>query len=226
MFPFGFGLSYTKFGFSDLHVQSSSAGGVVQTSASRPRSPTPGRWPVPTSPRSISAIRRVAGEPPRQLVGFRKVDLQPGKSARVEFTVTPRDTWWWAQTAGGWTQSPGDYRVYVGDSSALANLPLRGSFAITQTAAARQVIVDAPREFVPGQSGQVTVRLTRSGSATLPLVRLALQLPQGWTATPIGPTTFTQVGPTAVAAGVVHGHAALMGAGDQRHHPCDGRPRP
>ena len=121
-----------------------------------------------------------------QLVGFKKVYLQAGKSAQVAFTVTPRDTWWWDQNAGGWTQSPGTYHVYVGDSSALANLPLRGSFAITQTAAARQVIVDAPREFVPGQSGQVTVRLTHSGSATLPLVRLALQLPQGWTATPIG----------------------------------------
>jgi beta-glucosidase len=137
-----------------------------------------------------------AGEPPRQLVGFKRVYLQPGKSARVEFKITPRDTWWWAQTAGGWTQSPGEYHVYVGDSSSLANLPLHGSFAITQTAAARQVIVDAPREFVPGQAGQVSVRLTRSGNATLPQVRLALQLPQGWTATSAGPTSFTNVSPT------------------------------
>jgi beta-glucosidase len=194
MFPFGFGLSYTKFRFSGLHVQSSRAGGVADVRVSATITNTGSVAGADVAQIYLGDPAR-AGEPPRQLVGFRKVNLQPGKSTRVEFAVTPRDTWWWSQTAGGWTQSPGDYRVYVGDSSSLTNLPLRGSFAITQTAAARQVIVDAPREFVPGQSGQVTVRLTRSGSATLPLVRLALQLPQGWTATPTGPTSFTQVSP-------------------------------
>jgi len=58
------------------------------------------------------------------------------------------------------------------------------------------VTVAAPREFVPGQRSEVTVRLTRSGSATLALVRLALQVPQGWTASPTGPTSFTNVSPT------------------------------
>ncbi len=194
LFPFGYGLSYTKFGFSGLHVQSTGQDGLsnVRVSATITNTGSVGGADVA---QIYLGDPSVAGEPPRQLVGFKKVYLQAGRSAHVEFTVTPRDTWWWAQTAGGWTQSPGTYRVYVGDSSALANLPLRGSFAIAQTAAARQVIVDAPREFVPGQSGQVTVRLTHSGSATLPSVRLALQLPQGWTAAPIGPTTFTHVAP-------------------------------
>ncbi len=143
LFPFGFGLSYTKFAFSGLHVQSTDANGVsnVRVSATITNTGSVGGADVAQIYLGDPAV---AGEPPRQLVGFKKVYLQAGKSAQVEFTVTPRDTWWWDQTAGGWTQSPGNYRVYVGDSSALANLPLRGSFAITQTAAARQVIVDAP----------------------------------------------------------------------------------
>ena len=64
------------------------------------------------------------GEPPRQLVGFQRVQLNPGQSTRVEFTITPRDTWWWDDAADGWDQTAGLYRVYVGDSSALAGLPV------------------------------------------------------------------------------------------------------
>jgi beta-glucosidase len=195
LFPFGYGLSYTRFAFSGLHVQSTDENGVsdVHVSATITNTGSVGGADVA---QIYLGDPSAAGEPPHQLVGFRKVYLQPGKSAQVSFTVTPRDTWWWDQPAGGWTQSPGTYHVYVGDSSALTNLPLRGSFAITQTAAARQVVVDAPREFVPGQSGLVTVRLTHSGSATLPWVRVALQVPQGWTTTPTGSTTFTHVAPS------------------------------
>ena len=195
MFPFGFGLSYTKFAFSGLHVQSSSDNGVSNVHVSAKLTNTGSVAGADVAQIYLGDPAR-AGEPPRQLVGFRKVFLKPGGSARVEFTVTPRDTWWWDQPAGGWTQTAGEYHVYVGDSSAMANLPLRGAFAIQRTAAARQVTVAAPREFVPGQHSEVTVRLTRSGSATLALVRLALQVPQGWTASPTGPTSFTNVSPT------------------------------
>jgi uncharacterized membrane protein len=53
----------------------------------------------------------------------------------------------------------------------------------------------------PGQAATVQVQLTASGDQTLPDVQLALQLPQGWTAVPTGPTQFTSVAPgTAPAA--------------------------
>ena len=39
------------------------------------------------------------------------------------------------------------------------------------------------------------VQLTVSGDETLPDVQLGLQLPQGWTATAVGPTSFTSVAP-------------------------------
>jgi uncharacterized membrane protein len=47
----------------------------------------------------------------------------------------------------------------------------------------------------PGQAATVQVQLTASGDETLPDVQLALQLPQGWTAVPVGPTDFTSVSP-------------------------------
>ena len=102
---------------------------------------------------------------------------------------------WWDDTANGWTQTAGTYGVYVGDSSALAGLPLRGSFAIATTAGARQVTVSAPSTMQPGQAAAVRVTLTAAGDATLNAVRLALQLPEGWTAKPTGPTVFGSVAP-------------------------------
>jgi beta-glucosidase len=195
LFPFGFGLSYTKFAFSNLHVQGNDANGVsdVHVSATIRNTGSVAGADVAQIYLSDPAA---AGEPARQLVGFQRVELKPGASQVVRFTVSPRDTWWWDQNANGWTQSPGSYGVYVGDSSAISDLPLHGSFAVTQTAAARQVIVHAPSEFVPGQGSRVSVKLTSSGSATLPGVQLSLQLPQGWTARPIGRTTFVHVGPS------------------------------
>ena len=51
---------------------------------------------------------------------------------------------WWSDPASGWTQTAGRYQVYVGDSSALTDLPLQGSFAMAATPGARQVTVSAP----------------------------------------------------------------------------------
>ena len=67
-----------------------------------------------------------AGEPPRQLKGFQKVTLQPGQSTTVRFTLTGQDLSYWDDAANGWVLPDGGFGVYVGDSSALANLPLRG----------------------------------------------------------------------------------------------------
>jgi beta-glucosidase len=143
-----------------------------------------------------------AGEPPRQLVGFTRVSLAPGASTQVRFTITPRDTWWWEESANGWTQSTGTYGVYVGDSSALANLPLAGSFQIATTAGARQVEIQAPSTMAPGTTSTVKVHLTSDGDARLRDVRLALQVPSGFTVQPVRRTAFAnlrpQQSPTAV----------------------------
>jgi beta-glucosidase len=135
------------------------------------------------------------GEPPRELAGFQRVSLAPGQSARVSFAVTPQDESWWSDSANGWTQTAGSYRVYVGDSSALAGLPLQGSFTMAATPGARQVSVSAPSAMQAGQASTVRVTLSAAGDATLDHVRLALQLPQGWKVVPTGPTVFSHVGP-------------------------------
>jgi endo-alpha-N-acetylgalactosaminidase len=115
----------------------------------------------------------------------------------VSFVVTPQQESWWDDSANGWTQTAGGYAVYVGDSSALADLPLRGSFTMASTPGPRQVTVSAPSAMQAGKTVTVRVTLSAAGSATLDHVRLALQLPQGWKAVPAGPTVFNHVGPGA-----------------------------
>jgi len=195
LFPFGFGLSYTQFAFSHLSVQGPS---VVDGTRDVRVSATV----TNTGKRAGSEVAQLyladpsaSGEPPRQLAGFQRVNLAPGASTRVSFTVTPQDMSWWDDTANGWTQTAGAYQVYVGDSSALSGLPLQGSFTMGTTAGSRQVTVSAPSTMQPGQAASVRVTLTAAGNATLNAVRLALQLPDGWTAKSTGPTNFGSVAP-------------------------------
>jgi beta-glucosidase len=71
------------------------------------------------------------------LKGFSKVSLAPGQSRTVRFTLTGHDLSYWDDAADGWVVPAGRFQVYVGDSSALAGLPLRAAFTVTQTLGAR-----------------------------------------------------------------------------------------
>jgi beta-glucosidase len=194
LFPFGFGLSYTTFSFSNLQISSASVNGTQDEQVSA--------TVTNTGTRAGSDVAQLylgdpsgAGEPPRQLAGFQRVSLGAGQSAQVSFTITPQQESWWSDSANGWSQTEGTYNVSVGDSSDTSGLPLSGSYTMAATPAARQVAVTAPATMTPGQASTVQVQLTASGDQTLPDVQLGLQLPQGWTATAVGPTSFTSVAP-------------------------------
>jgi beta-glucosidase len=231
LFPFGYGLSYTSFRFSGLQVTRAVQGTRdVQVSATVTNTGTRSGADVAQLYVTLPAS---AGEPPRQLKGFDRVSLRAGQSERVRFTLTPADLSWFdtsapgaSATGGGWSQSAGAYQVYVGDSAALANLPLRGGFVVTSTPGARQVSVSAPSAVTAGKPFTVKATLTAAGDQTLHGVRLSLQLPQGWTARPASATfgvvrpgqapsaTFTVTPPSYApsTSQVVHATADLGGS--------------
>ncbi len=200
LFPFGFGLSYARFTFTDLRVRSGGASDGLNDISVSARITNVGRVSGADVAQLYLGDPARTGEPPRQLVGFQRVQLDPGQSARVQFTITPRDTWWWDDRAGGWNQTRGVYSVYVGDSSALGDLPLRDAFQITGTPGARQVLVNAPGTMKPGKRSNVTVTLTAGGDETLRNVRLALQLPDGWSVRGGGQKVLGQVKPRRAVA--------------------------
>ena len=122
LFPFGYGLSYTKFRFSDLRTGRTGVTARVTNT---------GRVAGSDVVQLYLGDPARAGEPPRQLKGFRRVTLRPGQSATVRFTLTRHDLSYWSDAANGWVEPAGTFSVYVGDSSALNNLPLRGALSLS-----------------------------------------------------------------------------------------------
>jgi Fibronectin type III-like domain len=128
LFPFGFGLSYTTFQYSDLSVATSvdaKTGHAVLT-AKYTIMNTGSRRGAEASQVYLT-LPPVAGEPSKRLVGFQKVDLDPGASQSVTVTIDssapnhpmsyfrpdPNGSW----SDGNWVTPPGSYIVHVGTSS-------------------------------------------------------------------------------------------------------------
>ncbi len=115
LFPFGYGLSYTSFAFSDLHITPSrlpGRGARVQVTA---RVTNTGQVAGSEVAQLYLGDPAAAGEPPRQLKGFQQVTLGPGQSAVVSFTLDGHDLSYWKDAANGWVVPAGGFRVYVGD---------------------------------------------------------------------------------------------------------------
>jgi beta-glucosidase len=131
MFPFGYGLSYTKFAYSHLRIlppgPGHQHGGPVRVAV---RVTNTGKVAGSDVAQLYLDDPPAAGEPPRQLKGFERVELQPGQSTWVSFSLDQHDLSYWNNAANAWVEPHGQFRVYVGDSSALANLPVQGTFAL------------------------------------------------------------------------------------------------
>ena len=112
-YPFGHGLSYTTFGYSDLSVSSTDNGlsvavTVTNTGSRAGREIVQAYVSVPGS-----KVVRV----PRELKGFADVTLEPGASAKVEIPIGGDDLAFWSVTDEAWLVEKGSYTVDVGSSS-------------------------------------------------------------------------------------------------------------
>jgi beta-glucosidase len=109
LFPFGYGLSYTKFRYSHLAVTRSGASTTVRVRVTNTGSRT-GSDVVQLYVNAPAA----AHEPPKQLKDYGKVTLRPGGSRTVTFRLG-RDAF--ASWNGHWVVHPGRYRILVGSSA-------------------------------------------------------------------------------------------------------------
>ncbi|HEY6373592.1 MAG TPA: glycoside hydrolase family 3 C-terminal domain-containing protein [Candidatus Sulfotelmatobacter sp.] len=122
LFPFGYGLSYTTYSYSNLKV-------------------TPGKNPrvtftvTNTGNRAGAEVAQVyaslpaaAAEPPKRLVGWRKIKLNGGESKEVTVDIDPKYLSIFNVEHNGWQLLPGEYGFMVGGSS--QSLPLNESVAL------------------------------------------------------------------------------------------------
>ncbi|NJP42967.1 beta-glucosidase [Streptomyces sp. PRB2-1] len=139
LFPFGFGLSYTTFGYSNLQVGALSGGNAtvhVTVTNTGSRAGTDVAQLYVGFPSST-------GEPPHQLRGYQRVTLNPGQSQTLTFTVSTHDLAYWNTGSNNWTTAAGTYQILVGDSS--RNLPVTGTLNVPTTVNGAIAAATAPQ---------------------------------------------------------------------------------
>ncbi|KAJ5929025.1 hypothetical protein N7454_006873 [Penicillium verhagenii] len=141
-YEFGFGLSYTTFGFSELKVSGLESGLAAYPTGHIEQGGQVDLWDSivtvkatvkNTGSKAGAEVAQlyvgIPGAPVRQLRGFDKVSIPAGKSTEVSFTLARRDLSTWDVTAQKWLLQSGEYKIYVGSSS--RDLPLTTTLKIT-----------------------------------------------------------------------------------------------
>lgn len=122
LFPFGFGLSYTTFSYSNLRV---TAGKTPHVAFTVTNTGNRGGCEVAEVYASLPAA---AGEPPKRLVGWNKVELKAGESKEISVDVDQKYLSIYNVDQHGWQLVPGEYGFMVGGSS--QSLPLKESVSL------------------------------------------------------------------------------------------------
>jgi beta-glucosidase len=128
-FPFGHGLSYTTFGYSDLDATVDDEHGVTVSMTVTNTGPRAGKEVVQVY---ICDPAAAVARPVRELKAFAKVALEPGESRRVNLALTRRDLSYFHPGQRQWVLEGGEFGIAVGASSR----DLRLSTTVTVTAAA------------------------------------------------------------------------------------------
>ncbi len=122
LFPFGYGLSYTTYSYSNLKVTPGEKPRVTFTVTNT------GNRAGAEVAQVYASLPAAAAEPPKRLVGFSKVKLNAGESKEVTIEVDLKYLSIFNVEHNGWQLLPGDYGFMVGGSS--QSLPLKQSVSL------------------------------------------------------------------------------------------------
>ena len=136
LFPFGFGLSYTTFKYSNLSIK------PVSNSESGPRyevsfdvKNTGTREGAEVAQVYVGDTQTKVPRPAKELKEFLKVSLRPGETRKVSVMLNSRALSYYDVKAKQWRAEPGDFNVLVGRSS--EQIELRGKLTLAGSVGGR-----------------------------------------------------------------------------------------
>lgn len=124
LYPFGYGLSYTKFGYSNLKLSGNSLSGNGKITVSvdvKNTGKIKGKEVVQMYIRDLVGS---ATRPVRELKGFELIELNPGETKTVLFDIDRKLLEYYTAN-NKWETEPGDFKVFIGGDS---NAALEGNF--------------------------------------------------------------------------------------------------
>jgi beta-glucosidase len=122
LFPFGYGLSYTRYAYSDLQVTPGHGPSVTFTVKNT------GNRPGAEVAEVYVKLPQAAGEPFKRLVTWDKIQLAAGEAKAETLALDPHYLSIFDPDKDAWELVPGDYQVVVGGSS--RDTPLRGTLSV------------------------------------------------------------------------------------------------
>ncbi len=126
LFPFGFGLSYTTFEYSDLAVTDKGVSFTITNTGARDGAEIAQLY---VGKKDSNLIR-----PAKELKGFKKVWIKAGQSAKVEIPFDDKTFRYFSTVTDQWESEGGEYQILVGAS--VADIRLTGSVSVKGTEAA------------------------------------------------------------------------------------------
>ena len=120
LFPFGYGLSYAEFSYSDVSLSSDSLTGEDSITASVQLKNTGACTGTEVVQLYIQDVAASTVRPVRELKGFTRITLTPGETQTVSFRISEAELAF-HRADGSYGTEPGAFRVWIGGSSATEN---------------------------------------------------------------------------------------------------------
>jgi beta-glucosidase len=118
LYPFGFGLSYTTFQYSNLHTSDDTVNGAGEITVSVDVKNTGARAGDEVVQMYVKHLDSVVERPIKELRGFARVTLQPNETRTVRIPLKGRELTYWDRAKQSFVVEPGKLSIMVGASSA------------------------------------------------------------------------------------------------------------
>jgi beta-glucosidase len=116
LYPFGFGLSYTNFTYSDIKLSTASVNSSQSLKATVTVTNSGSREGMEVVQLYIRDVVGSVTRPVKELKGFQKINLKAGESKEVTFTITNKDLKFYNSDLK-FVSEPGDFQVFIGGNS-------------------------------------------------------------------------------------------------------------